>query len=120
MEHAFRGSKSLATLDGSPGLTARKVKGLRRLGREAAGETSGGTPGIVAGRSSAETVGEFARHWALLGRSHPVARAGAPDLLLAKEPRLGRAIAMAYGLDAPPPRKNSDGWPWAGAPTGRG
>ena len=46
--------------------------------------------------------------------------AGAPDLLPAKEPRLGRVVAMAYGLDAPPPRKSCDCWPWAGAPTGRG
>ncbi|HEV8045394.1 MAG TPA: hypothetical protein VGP38_09455, partial [Rubrobacter sp.] len=28
--------------------------------------------------------------------------AGEPDLLPFNEPRLGRAVAMAYGLDAPP------------------
>jgi DNA-3-methyladenine glycosylase II len=28
--------------------------------------------------------------------------AGSPDLLPTSEPRLGRAVAMAYGLDAPP------------------
>jgi hypothetical protein len=37
VEYAFPIPKSLATLDGSPGLTARKVEHLRQLGWEAAG-----------------------------------------------------------------------------------
>jgi 3-methyladenine DNA glycosylase/8-oxoguanine DNA glycosylase len=40
--------------------------------------------------------------------------AGAPDRLPAHEPRLGRAVAMAYGLEEPPTAEElyeiSEGW----------
>jgi DNA-3-methyladenine glycosylase II len=102
-EHAFPGPEKLKTLDRFPGLTARKVEYLRRLGHEAvegkldaaclrsppAGEA-------LARLEELPGVGPFSASLILLRG------AGAPDLIPTKEPRLGRAVAMAYRLDAPP------------------
>lgn len=35
--------------------------------------------------------------------------AGEPDLLPANEPRLGRAVALTYGLDGPPTQQELGG-----------
>lgn len=102
-EYAFPGPSRLARLEEFPGLFGRKVEYLRHLGRAA-----------MEGRLDAEYlrslpveealeklkalpgIGPFSAELILLRG------AGEPDHLPANEPRLGRAVAMAYGLDGPP------------------
>jgi DNA-3-methyladenine glycosylase II len=102
-EHAFPGPEKLKTLDDFPGLTARKVEYLRRLGREAGqGKLDAAylrslpEEEALARLEELPGIGSFSSGIILLRG------AGAPDLLPAGEPRLGRAVAMAYGLDVPP------------------
>ena len=103
IEYAFPGPERLAALEGFQGLTLRKVEYLRRLGREA----SEGKLDAARLRSLPEEealgrleelsgIGPFSAGLILLRG------AGTPDLLPLREPRLGRAVAMAYGLDEPP------------------
>jgi DNA-3-methyladenine glycosylase II len=102
-EHAFPGPEKLETLEGFPGLTTRKVKYLRRLGREA-GEGKLDAAHLrslpeqeaIARLEQLSGIGPFSAGLILLRG------AGTPDLLPTSEPRLGRAVAMAYDLDAPP------------------
>ncbi len=101
--HAFPGPSRLAGLEGFPGLFGRKVEYLRRLGREAvAGKLDAAylrslEPGeALAGLRELPGVGPFSAELILLRG------AGEPDLLPVNEPRLGRAVARAYGLDGPP------------------
>ncbi len=102
-EHAFPGPEKLETLEGFPGLTARKVEYLRRLGREA-GEGKLDAAHLrslpeqeaLARLEQLSGIGPFSAGLILLRG------AGTPDLLPKGEPRLGRAVAMAYDLDAPP------------------
>lgn len=102
-EYAFPGPSRLARLEEFPGLFGRKVEYLRHLGRAAAD-----------GRLDAEhlrslPVEEALRELKVLPGIGPFSAelillrgAGEPDHLPANEPRLGRAVAMAYGLDGPP------------------
>lgn len=103
VEHAFPAPSRLARLEAFPGLSARKVEYLRELGR-AAGD---GTLDAVALR--AMPVAEaLARLTALPGIGPFGAElillrgAGTPDQLPTNEPRLGRAVALAYGRVEPP------------------
>ncbi len=102
-EHAFPGPKRLAALDAFPGLTPRKVEYLRRLGREAIeGKLDAAYLRSLPEREALVRleklpgIGPFSAGLILLRG------AGAPDLLPTGESRLGRAVAMAYNLDAPP------------------
>ena len=102
-QFAFPDPARLQRLESLRGLTARKTGYLRALARAAQGgvldaselrappadealERLEGLPGI----------GPFSAQLNL------VRGAGAPDVLPASEPRLGRAVALAYGLDAAP------------------
>lgn len=101
--HAFPGPARLADLDAVPGLTAQKVDRLRSLGRAAAG---GALDAIHVRALPAEKaiarlkelpgIGDFSAQLILLRG------AGEPDHLPTAEPRLGRAVARAYGLDHQP------------------
>jgi DNA-3-methyladenine glycosylase II len=103
LRHAFPGPARLADLGGYPGLTSRKVAYLRALGEAA-----------VAGRLDAARLRALPREQALaslrelLGIGDFSAElvllrgAGDPDLLPRHEPRLRRAVALAYDLDGPP------------------
>jgi len=101
--YAFPGPDRLRKLEAFPGLFGRKVEYLRQLAlatldgkldaaylralpQEQALEHLKTLPG----------VGDFSAQLILLRG------AGAPDGLAAHEPRLGRAIALAYGLKSPP------------------
>ena len=102
-EHAFPGPRKLETLEAFPGLTPRKVEYLRRLGHEAAEQKLEATylrslpeQEALAKLEELPGIGPFSSSLILLRG------AGAPDLLPAREPRLGRALAMAYNLKAPP------------------
>jgi DNA-3-methyladenine glycosylase II len=102
-EHAFPGPEKLRTLDNFPGLTARKIGYLRRLAAEAAEGKLDATylrslpeHEALARLEELPGIGPFSSGLILLRG------AGAPDLIPNREPRLGKAVAMAYDLDAPP------------------
>jgi DNA-3-methyladenine glycosylase II len=102
-EHAFPGPQRLETLETFPGLTARKVEYLRRLGHEAAEQKLDAAylrslpeQEALARLEELPGIGPFSSGLILLRG------AGSPDLLPAREPRLGRAVSIAYNLKAPP------------------
>ncbi|MGB3634031.1 MAG: hypothetical protein WA982_08320 [Rubrobacteraceae bacterium] len=102
-EHAFPKPSRLAQLEEFPGLFGRKVEWLRRLGEEAAegrldADHLRSTPAGEAIRELKKLpgIGGFSAELILLRG------AGEPDYLPTNEPRLGRTVAMAYGLDEPP------------------
>jgi DNA-3-methyladenine glycosylase II len=102
-EHAFPGPQKLTTLEAFPGLTPRKEEYLRHLGREAAEQKLEATylrslpeQEALAKLEELPGIGSFSSGLILLRG------AGSPDLLPTREPRLGRAVAMAYNLEAPP------------------
>jgi DNA-3-methyladenine glycosylase II len=103
LRHAFPGPARLAGLDGYRGLTARKVAFLRSLGEAAmAGRLDGARlralppEQALAALKDLPGVGDFSAELILLRG------AGDPDHLPAHEPRLRRAVTLAYDLDAPP------------------
>ncbi len=105
-QHAFPGPAQLAQLaqlEDFPGLFGRKVEYLRRLGLEAAeGKLDADyLRSMPAEEALTELkklsgIGDFSAELILLRG------AGEPDYLPANEPRLRRAVAMAYELDEPP------------------
>lgn len=114
-EHAFPGPSRLLALGGFPGLFGRKAEYLRALAR-AAREGKLEAPylrSLPADEALAELkelpgIGDFSAELVL------VRGAGTPDRLPVHEPRLGRAVAMAYGLKESPTAKElyeiSEGW----------
>lgn len=103
LHHAFPGPSSLAELEDFPGLFGRKAEYLRHL----AGKTAEGRLDAAHLRSlpvgealkklkEMPGIGDFSAELILLRG------AGEPDYLPVNEPRLGRAVAMAYGLDRVP------------------
>ena len=102
-EHAFPYPSRLAQLEEFPGLFGRKVEWLRCLGREAANGKldadylrSMPADEAIRGLKKLPGIGDFSAELILLRG------AGEPDYLPTNEPRLGRAVAMAYDLDGPP------------------
>ena len=102
-KHAFPGPSALAELESFPGLHGRKVEYLRHLGREAAeGKLDAAYLRSMPVEETLEElkrlpgVGPFSAELILLRG------AGAPDVLPLNEPRLARAVVMAYDLDTPP------------------
>jgi DNA-3-methyladenine glycosylase II len=100
---AFPGPGRLAQLESFPGLTGRKVEYLRGLGRAALeGRLDASRLRAIPPETALEDlktlngVGDFSAQLILLRG------AGEPDFLASGEPRLGRAVALAYGLDGPP------------------
>ena len=90
-------------LEAFPGLTARKVEYLRRLGREAAEQKLDATylrslpeQEAFARLEELPGIGPFSSGLILLRG------AGTPDTLPTSEPRLDRAVTIAYELEAPP------------------
>ena len=101
--HAFPGPQRLGSLRAFPGLTPRKVEYLRRLGHEAAEQKLDAAylrslpeQEALARLEELPGVGPFSSGLILLRG------AGTLDVLPASEPRLGRAVAMAYDLESPP------------------
>ncbi len=101
--HAFPGPSRLARFEGFPGLFGRKAEYLRSLGRVAAeGKLDAPYLRSLPVEEALEDlkklpgIGPFSAELILLRG------AGEPDHLPANEPRLGRAVALAYGLDEPP------------------
>lgn len=102
-ERAFPTPSRLAGLEGFPGLFGRKVEWLRAIGRaavegclDAAYLRSLPVEEALAGLKELPGIGDFSAELILLRG------AGEPDHLPVHEPRLGWAVARAYGLDEPP------------------
>ncbi len=100
---AFPGPSRLMQLEEFPGLFGRKVEWLRHLGQEAAkGKLNADylrsmpTERALQELKSLPGIGGFSAELILLRG------AGEVDHLPTNEPRLGRAVAMAYGLDESP------------------
>ena len=105
VRHAFPAPARLATLEGFPGLFARKVENLRSLGEAAAvgrldGDRLRALPReeALAELKRLPGIGDFSAELVLLRG------AGDPDHLPSHEPRLCRGAALAYALDEPPDR----------------
>ena len=114
-EQAFPGPGCLLRLDGFPGLSERKATCLRALARaalegrlEAPYLRSLPTEESLAGLKELPGIGDFSAELVLLRG------AGEPDGLPTHEPRLARAVAMAYGLKETPTAEEvaeiSEGW----------
>lgn len=114
-EHAFPGPSRLARLQDFPGLSARKAGYLRQLAQAAtSGVLDAARLRALPPESALEElqtlagIGPFGAELILLRG------AGEPDYLPTHEPRLGRAVALAYGLDQLPTagelREIAEGW----------
>lgn len=114
-EYAFPGPSSLLALGSFPGLSERKVGYLRALARAALEGKLEATylrtlPAAEALAQLKELpgIGDFSAELVLLRG------AGVPDRLPVHEPRLARAVAMAYGLRETPTAEELDdifeGW----------
>lgn len=102
-ERAFPGPSRLADLEDFPGLFGRKAEYLRALGEataegwlDAAYLRSLSAEEALAGLKKLPGIGDFSAELILLRG------AGEPDYLPTNEPRLGRAVEMAYELDESP------------------
>lgn len=114
-EQAFPAPSRLLSLDGFPGLSGRKVEYLRALAHaalegklEASYLRSLTTTEALAKLKELPGIGDFSAELILLRG------AGEPDRCPTREPRLARAVAMAYGLKETPTAEEvgeiSEGW----------
>jgi DNA-3-methyladenine glycosylase II len=113
--HAFPSPQRLAGLDTFPGLAGRKPEWLRSLGRaaldgqlDAARLRAMPHEEAMADLKKLPGIGDFSAGLTLLRG------AGDPDALPGQEPRLARAVALAYGLPGPATPEQvvaiSEGW----------
>ena len=113
--YAFPRPSQLLHLDGLPGLFGRKIEYLHALSRaalegklEASYLRSLPTEEALAKLKELPGIGGFSAELVLLRG------AGAPDQLPTHEPRLARALSMAYGLKETPTAEKlseiSEGW----------
>jgi DNA-3-methyladenine glycosylase II len=100
--HAFSSPQRLAGLDTFPGLAGRKPEWLRSLARaaldgqlDAARLRAMPPEEALADLKKLPGIGDFSAGLTLLRG------ANAPDAVPTAEPRLARAVALAYGLPAP-------------------
>ena len=100
--HAFPSPQQLAKLDTFPGLAGRKPEWLRSLAQAALDGylDAARLRAMPAGEALADLkklpgIGDFSAGLTLLRG------AGAPDAVPNSEPRLARAVALAYGLPGP-------------------
>jgi DNA-3-methyladenine glycosylase II len=102
MVHAFPSPQRLARLDTFPGLGGRKPEWLRSLAQaaldgqlDAARLRAMPHEEAMADLKKLPGIGDFSAGLTLLRG------AGAPDAVAAQEPRMARAVALAYGLPGP-------------------
>ena len=100
--HAFPSPQRLAELDAFPGLAGRKPEWLRSLAQaaldgqlDAARLRAMPPEEALADLKKLPGIGDFSAALTLLRG------AGAPDAVAAQEPRMARAVALAYGLPGP-------------------
>ena len=101
--HAFPSPTRLADLDAFSGLPTQKIERLRALAHATVGGALDAArlralpaEEALTGLKELPGIGDFSAELIL------VRGAGAPDYLPTAEPRLGHAVARAYGLDRPP------------------
>lgn len=102
-EHAFPGPSRLSELEEFTGLFGRKAEYLRRLGLEASrGKLEAGRLRAMPVREALEDLKELPGIGGFSAELVLLRGAGEPDYLPVNEPRLARAVALAYGLDETP------------------
>jgi DNA-3-methyladenine glycosylase II len=102
--HAFPAPSVLAGLDGFPGLFGRKVEWLRGLARATmAGDLDADVLRSLPERVALERLRELPGFGPFTAGLALIRGANTPDSLPNAEPRLLRAVALAYGLPADPP-----------------
>ena len=119
---AFPAPGVIAELEGLAGLPERKLATLRALAQAALqGTLDGERLRALGGDAAVEELQRLPGVGPFTAQGIVVRGAGEPDYLATAEPRMARAAALAYGLDAPARRPRS--WPAAprrGARTARG
>ncbi len=100
---AFPGPRTLAGLGDVAGLPEVKRERLRALAQAAlAGALDGDRLRAQDPAAAIEALQRLPGVGPFTAQGIVLRGAGAPDVLAVAEPRLGRAIALAYGLSAPP------------------
>ncbi|MCA1730091.1 MAG: hypothetical protein LC751_12010 [Actinobacteria bacterium] len=103
LEHAFPGPSRLMQLESFTGLSGRKLEKLRRLAQEAAkGKLDAAYLRSLPVEEALENLKELAGIGDFSAELKLLRGAGEPGRLPVHEPRLRRAVALAYGLDSPP------------------
>jgi DNA-3-methyladenine glycosylase II len=101
--HAFPGPSRLLELREFPGLTPIKVERLERLAVAAlAGRVEAGYLRSLPVEDALEELGRLPGIGPFSAELILLRGAGEPDHLPEHEPKLARAVAMAYGLEEPP------------------
>ena len=101
---AFPAPGVVAELEGVAGLPERKLATLRALAQAAMqGPLHGEHLRALGGEAAVEEVQRLPGVGPFTAQGIVVRGAGEPDFLATAEPRLARAAARAYGLDAPLP-----------------
>jgi DNA-3-methyladenine glycosylase II len=99
---AFPAPGLLAELEGLAGLPERKLVTLRALAQAAVeGALDGERLRALGGEAAVEELQRLPGVGPFTAQGIVVRGAGEPDYLATAEPRMGRAAALAYGLDAP-------------------
>ena len=99
---AFPAPGVVAELEGLAGLPERKLATLRALAQAAAqGALDGERLRAMGGDAAVEELQRLPGVGPFTAQGIVVRGAGEPDYLATAEPRMARAAALAYGLDAP-------------------
>jgi DNA-3-methyladenine glycosylase II len=100
---AFPAPARVAAVEGFPGVPEVKFERVRALAAAALeGRLDGARLRALTPDRAAAELRELPGVGPFTADGIVVRGAGAPDHLALAEPRLGRAVALAYGLDAPP------------------
>jgi DNA-3-methyladenine glycosylase II len=99
---AFPAPGLVAELEGLAGLPERKLAALRALAQAAVeGALDGERLRALGGEAAVEELQRIPGVGPFTAQGIVVRGAGEPDYLATAEPRMARAAALAYGLDAP-------------------
>jgi DNA-3-methyladenine glycosylase II len=102
---AFPAPQRIAELATFPGIPDRKLLNLRALAHAALeGRLAGARLRDMAPDDAVADLQELPGIGPFTAQGIVLRGAGSPDVLAPDEPRLARAVALAYGLDAPPSR----------------
>jgi DNA-3-methyladenine glycosylase II len=100
---AFPAPERVAALESFPGVPERKLTNLRALAHAALdGRLDGRRLRDMAPEDAVADLQELPGVGPFTAQGIVLRGAGAPDVLAPNEPRLAQAVALAYGLDAPP------------------